>query len=80
MGKPVRSEPAASDSARLATSSDLPTFGSPPTNKIPCGGNSPGSTRQGGAVGGCCSSSWASDRTLGLASFWRAVALIAAPQ
>ena len=63
MEKPVRSEPAASDSARLATSSDLPTFGSPPTNRMPCGGNSPGSTRQGGGVGGCCSRSWASDRT-----------------
>ena len=37
MGKPGRSEPAASDSARLATNSDLPTFGSPPTNRMPCG-------------------------------------------
>jgi len=31
MGKPSRSEPAARASARLATNSDLPTLGSPPT-------------------------------------------------
>ena len=36
-GKPVGSEPAASDSPRLATSSDLPSFGSPPTNRFPAG-------------------------------------------
>ena len=47
--------------------------------QIPCGGNGPGSIGQSGAVGGCCSSSWASDRTLGSPSFWRVVALIAAP-
>ena len=45
----MRSAPAASDNARLATSSDLPTFGSPPTNRMPCGGSRPGSTRHGGA-------------------------------
>jgi len=39
--------------------------------QIPCGGNGPGSIGQSGAVGGCCSSSWASDRTLGSASLWR---------
>src|SRR5437660_5056760 len=35
------SAPAATDNARLATSSDLPTLGSPPTNRMPCGGNNP---------------------------------------
>src|SRR5437667_11471891 len=65
MGKPMRSAPAASDNARLATSKDLPTLGSPPTNRMPCGGNSPGSTRQGGDVEGCCSSNCASDSTAG---------------
>src|SRR6266550_520669 len=39
MEKPRRSTPAASDKARLATSRDLPTLGSPPTNKMPCGGS-----------------------------------------
>src|SRR5450755_2439697 len=59
MGNPMRSNPAASDKARLATSSDLPTLGSPPTNRMPCGGSSPGSTRQGGVVDGCCTTkSW----------------------
>src|SRR5579863_4052130 len=55
------------------------TFGSPPTNRIPFGGNSPGSARQRGAVGGYCCSSWANDRTLGSASFCRVAVLIAAP-
>src|ERR1017187_2985018 len=81
MGKPMRSAPAASDKARLATSSDLPTLGSPPTNRMPCGGSSPGSTRQAGAVDGCCSSNCASDRTVGfeLTDFLDAGSLTAAP-
>src|SRR5216117_3732624 len=51
--KPARSSPAASASARLATSSDFPTLGSPPTNKMPCGGSSPGSIQPGGGTAGC---------------------------
>ena len=74
MENPVRSEPAASDRARLATNSDLPTLGSPPTNRMPCGGNSPGSTRQGGGVGGCCSRSWASDSTVAAGDVGRGAA------
>src|SRR5437879_3498170 len=35
MEKPRRSTPAASDKAKLATSRDLPTLGSPPTNRCP---------------------------------------------
>src|SRR5215831_1482775 len=41
----------------------LPTFGSPPTNRMPCAGNSPGSTRHGGGAGDCCSRSCANERT-----------------
>src|ERR1035437_6794485 len=52
MKNPVRPEQAASERARLATNRDLPTLGSPPTNRMPCGGNSTGSTRQGGALAG----------------------------
>src|ERR1700689_4035652 len=64
MENPLRCEPEARDKARLATSRDLPTLGSPPTNRIPCGGSSPGSTRQGGEVEGCCSRRWATDSTV----------------
>lgn len=53
--EPMRSAPAASDSARLATSNDLPILASPPTKRMPCGGNDPGSIRQAGAVAACCS-------------------------
>src|SRR5206468_2903579 len=59
MRKPARAWPAASASARLATSRLLPTFGSPPTNKMPCGGNSPGSIHPGGGAAGCSVSSCA---------------------
>jgi hypothetical protein len=45
MGKPVRSEPAASDSARLATGSDLPTLGSPPRTAASAGNPVRGSQR-----------------------------------
>src|ERR1039458_10588063 len=69
MENPERFEPDARDKARLATSRDLPTLGSPPTNRIPCGGNSPGSTRQGAGVAGCCSRSWASDSTVAAEDF-----------
>src|SRR5205809_4312257 len=69
MRNPARSLPAANASARLDTSRLLPTLGSPPTNRMPCGGNSPGSTRQGGGVEGCCSSNCASDSTAGEADF-----------
>src|SRR5437870_11764811 len=79
MEKPKRSAPAANDEARLATSRDLPTLGSPPTNKMPWGGSSPGSTRQGGAVDGCCSSNCARDSTVGEAGFVDAASLTAAP-
>src|SRR2546426_820839 len=41
MRKPARAWPAASASAKLATSRLLPTLGSPPTKKMPCGGNTP---------------------------------------
>ena len=80
MGNPVRSVSAANDKARLATSSDLPTLGSPPTNRMPCGGNSPGSTRQAGAVEGCCASNCARDSTAGEADFLETGSLTAAPR
>src|SRR5437667_4183565 len=79
MEKPRRSTPAANDKARLATSRDLPTLGSPPTNRMPCGGSSPGSTRQDGAVDGCCSSNCARDSTVGEADLVDAALLTAAP-
>src|SRR5437667_1077954 len=79
MEQPRPSTPAASDKARLATSRDLPTLGSPPTKRMPCGGSSPGSTRQGGADDGCCSSNCARDSTVGGADFVDAASLTVAP-
>jgi hypothetical protein len=67
MGKPVRWEPAARESARLETSRDFPTLGSPPRKSMPSAGSRPGSTRQGG-VGGCCSANWAKDNTVGFSA------------
>ena len=55
--------PAANASARLATSRLLPTLGSPPTNRMPCGGSSPGSIQPGGGAAGCSASNWASEST-----------------
>src|SRR5207237_8681315 len=80
MEKPRRSTPAASDKAKLATSRDLPTLGSPPTNKMPCGGSSPGSTRQGGADDGCCASNCARASTVGEEELGDSAWLTAAPQ
>src|SRR5437764_2457179 len=77
MESPLRLEPAGSERARLATNRDLPTLGSPPTNRMPCGGNSPGSTRQGGALAGCCWRSCANDSTVASAVFLDAAPLIA---
>ncbi len=77
--KPARSLPAASSSARLATNRLLPTFGSPPTNRMPCGGSKPGSIQLAGGVAGCWASSCASERMAVSGAFF-AAALIAAPR
>src|SRR2546426_11915403 len=45
--KPAREEPEARASARLATRRDFPTFGSPPTKRIPDEGSNPGSMSEG---------------------------------
>src|SRR5438093_1729621 len=60
--KPAREEPEARANARLATNSDFPTFGSPPTKRIPEDGNNPGPMRA-GVGAGLCSSNWPSDNT-----------------
>src|SRR5438876_9115191 len=60
--KPPREEPEAKARARLATSRDFPTFGSPPTKRIPEAGKSPGSMSAGVGLG-LCSSNCPNDRT-----------------
>src|SRR5438876_8539037 len=60
--KPAREEPEARARARLATRIDLPTFGSPPTKRIPEEGSRLGSIRAGVGVG-LCSSNWTRDNT-----------------
>src|ERR1035441_11103859 len=78
MENPVRPEPAASERARLATNRDLPTLGSPPTNRMPCGGNSPGSTRHRSEerrVGKECRSRWLPDflKKIRIGQVWKRV-------
>src|SRR5712691_80961 len=59
---PACEEPEARARARLATSNDLPTFGSPPTKRMPLEGSNPGSISEGVGVG-LCSSNWPNDTT-----------------
>src|SRR5207244_425206 len=74
--KPARPEPAANERARLATHRLLPTLGSPPTNRMPCGGSNPGSIQPGGGEAGCSVSSWARETTADFDEFFAAVSFI----
>src|SRR5437867_4935954 len=60
--KPAREEPEARASARLATSRDFPTLGSPPTKRIPDEGSRLGSMMAGVGVE-LCSSNCPRDNT-----------------